>query len=63
MPFNISEFKAQIDRLGGPARASIFDVSVFNPPVVGTGIDVGNFRFFCQSARQFHTRISLLKYR
>jgi len=50
MPFNISEFKAQIDRLGGPARASIFDVSVFNPPVAGTGVDVGNFRFFCQSA-------------
>ena len=54
MAFNISEFKARIDRLGGLARKNLFIADiVFNGR--NTNIAVPNFtqsdlRFFCKSA-------------
>ena len=37
MPFNISQFKTQLERYGGPARTNLFDVQLLRLP---TGIPV-----------------------
>jgi hypothetical protein len=50
MSFNISQFKSALNNFGGPSRASLFEVSVINPPTRGTSVNATNFQFFCQSA-------------
>jgi hypothetical protein len=54
MPFNISEFKSQFDRYGGPAMANLFSVQVTLPPELqkripeNNAFDMGHtFTFFC----------------
>ena len=56
MPFNISEFKSQFDRYGGPAMSNLFSVQVALPeklrariqPTENNAFDMGHtFTFFC----------------
>ena len=56
MPFNISEFKSQFDRYGGPAVSNLFSVQVTLPEVLrgrmaveaDNAFDMGHtFTFFC----------------
>jgi len=56
MPFNISEFKSQFDRYGGPAMSNLFSVQVTLPeklrariqPTENNAFDMGHtFTFFC----------------
>ena len=54
MSFNINEFKSVMDRHGGPARTSLFEVeitttSVDGTPIAPSGISASDLRFFCQS--------------
>lgn len=50
MAFNISRFKANLDRFGGPSRANLFEVMIIGAPVTGTSINAENVSFFCQTA-------------
>jgi hypothetical protein len=52
--FNINDFKATMDRFGGPARLSMFEVEIAATSLDGTEIAPGiittrDLRFFCQS--------------
>jgi hypothetical protein len=54
VPFNISEFKSVMNKHGGPARTSLFEVvisdnSIDGTPIGGSGITKSDLRFFCQS--------------
>lgn len=54
MAFNINDFKATMDRFGGPARLSMFEVEIAATSLDGTEIAPGiittrDLRFFCQS--------------
>lgn len=51
MPFDISRFKSTLDKYGGPARSSLFEVTVSKAPEPGSSIDpIYEFSFFCKSA-------------
>ena len=51
MPFNISEFKSQFDKQGGPALANLFEVQLLNLPKGMTPNEnydqLRGFTFFC----------------
>lgn len=54
MAFNINDFKATMDKYGGPARVSMFEVEIASTSLDGTAIAPGiistrDLRFFCQS--------------
>lgn len=49
MTFNINEFKSTINRYGGNARTSLFEVTISGVPVSTGIISEGDLRFFCQS--------------
>lgn len=48
MPFNISEFKANIGKYGGIARDNLFYVTI-TPPAINVDIEPLDLRFFCRS--------------
>jgi hypothetical protein len=47
--FNISNFKSVMDKHGGPARASLFEVEIAGAPQFQVGITSDDVRFFCQT--------------
>jgi hypothetical protein len=47
--FNISNFKAVMDKHGGPARTSLFEVEMAGAPLFQNSITTDDLRFFCQS--------------
>jgi hypothetical protein len=47
--FNISNFKAVMDKHGGPARTSLFEVEIAGGPQFQNAISRDDLRFFCQS--------------
>lgn len=51
MTFNISRFKSQLDNFGGPSRASLFEMQIYQQPVRGSAINSSNFNFFCQTVQ------------
>jgi hypothetical protein len=50
MAFRVSEFKAQMDWFGGPARGSLFEVQISNFPLVNTRANSRDLTFFCKNA-------------
>lgn len=51
MPFNISNFKSTIDKYGGPARNSLYEVTVSKIKEANSALDPQTeFQFFCQRA-------------
>jgi len=48
MAFNISEFKTNMDRYGGPSRNNLFVVEIYKD-VPGTNMTSRDLRFFCKS--------------
>lgn len=51
MPFNISNFKTTIDKYGGPARSSLYEVSITKSRETNSVLDPQTeFQFFCQRA-------------
>lgn len=51
MSFNISKFKSTFEKYGGPARASLFEVTISKVPETNSDIDpISEFSFFCKSA-------------
>lgn len=51
MPFNINEFKSQMNRFGGPAQTSLFQVQFIGTPIVfGSNLRERDLTFFCQNA-------------
>lgn len=52
MPFNISKFKTTFDKYGGPARASLFEVTISKYEESNSAIrPASEFSFFCKSAQ------------
>lgn len=50
MSFNISRFKSTVDKYGGPARPSLFEVIVSKAPESNSKIEpLREFSFFCKS--------------
>jgi hypothetical protein len=66
--FNISEFKARVDRHGGPARTSLFDVAI-SPTnkqgnlIVPGVISTDDLRFFCQTVSMPGINLEVMPYR
>lgn len=51
MAFNISNFKSTLDKFGGPARASLFEVTISKGNEENSAIDPQKeLQFFCQAA-------------
>jgi hypothetical protein len=51
MPFNISNFKTTIDKYGGPARTSLYEVRIYKGRETNSALDPQTeFQFFCQRA-------------
>ena len=53
MAFNISEIKSTLNRYGGPARTSHFDVTITNPrslSTAGNGMSTRDLVFFAEAA-------------
>lgn len=51
MAFNISNFKSTLDKFGGPARASLFEVTISKGNEENSAIDPQKeLQFFCQTA-------------
>jgi hypothetical protein len=66
--FNISEFKARIDRHGGPARTSLFEVAISPTNLRGELIVPGvistdDLRFFCQTVSMPGINLEVMPYR
>jgi hypothetical protein len=52
MSFNINEFKSQMNRFGGPARTSLFQVQFVGTPILfGTNARERDLTFFCSNAQ------------
>jgi hypothetical protein len=49
MAFNVSQFKAQMDRLGGPSRASLFEVIITPKVAVVSEASPRDLTFFCKN--------------
>ena len=49
MAFSISDFKSQMDRFGGPAKQSLFEVSIVNFPINTTDLTTRDLTFFCKN--------------
>jgi len=68
MAFNISTFKAQMDRRGGPARGSLFEVIItpldngVNEQGKRVKADTREFTFFCNSANIPGISINVMPY-
>jgi hypothetical protein len=59
--FNISEFKSRIEKYGGAARTSFFEVSIFgNLPGI---ISSDDLRFFCQNVTMPGINLNVAEYR
>ena len=50
MAFNITEFKAQMDYFGGPARGSLFELQIIGPKGVQSRANSRDLIFFCKNA-------------
>lgn len=50
MAFNLTEFKAQMDWFGGPARGALFEVQIVNFPGVKSRANSRDLVFFCKNA-------------
>jgi len=50
MAFRLSEFKAQMDWFGGPARGSLFDVQIITPQNIRSRANSRDMVFFCKNA-------------
>jgi hypothetical protein len=51
MPFNVNEFKSQMNRFGGPAQTSLFQIQIVGAPFLfGTNARERDLTFFCQAA-------------
>jgi len=51
MAFNISNFKSTLDKFGGPARASLFEVTISKSNEENSAINAQReLQFFCQTA-------------
>jgi hypothetical protein len=66
--FNISEFKSRLNKHGGPARTSLFEVSIspFNvkgQTIVQGGISTDDLRFFCQTVTMPGINLEIMPYR
>lgn len=52
MPFNINEFKSNMNRFGGPAQTSLFQVQFVGTPILfGTNARERDLTFFCSNAQ------------
>lgn len=49
MSFNISRFKTTIDKYGGPAKPSLFEVIISKQSEANSAITAREFSFFCTS--------------
>ncbi len=49
MAFNISDFKTQMDRFGGPSRSSLFEVTIVNFPYNTSSVGSRDLTFFCKN--------------
>lgn len=47
MPFNISRFKSTVDKYGGPAKSSLFEVILSKPATPNSRINNEDLTFFC----------------
>ncbi len=66
--FNINEFKSRLNKHGGPARTSLFevDISPFNvkgETIVDGVITTDDLRFFCQTATMPGINLETVSYR
>ena len=66
--FNISEFKSRINRYGGPARTSLFEVNIspFNirgQTIVNGVMNVNDLTFFCQTVTMPGINLETASYR
>lgn len=66
--FNISEFKARMDRHGGPARTSLFEVSISatnkrGEIIVPGVISTDDLRFFCQTVSMPGINLEVMPYK
>lgn len=50
MAFSITEFKAQMDYFGGPARGSLFEVQITPPRGINSRANSRDMVFFCKNA-------------
>jgi len=51
MPFNLNEFKSQMNRFGGAAQSNLFQVQFVNTPFLfGSNARPRDLTFFCKSA-------------
>jgi len=50
MSFNISRFKSTMDKYGGPARTSLFEVVISKAGEPNSSMDSRDLTFFCKSA-------------
>lgn len=63
MTFNISEFKARMDRHGGPARTSLFVVRFADGNIPSNIISTADLSFFCQTITMPGINLELMPYR
>ena len=66
--FNISEFKSRMDRHGGPARTSLFEVSISSTNrrgeiIVPGVISTDDLRFFCQTVTMPGINLEVMSYK
>lgn len=61
--FNISEFKARMNRHGGPALTSLFSVTFGNNGNIPILMSVEDLRFFCSSVSLPGINLELMSYR
>ena len=50
MAFRVSEFKAQMDWFGGPAKSSLFEVQIFPKASIKSRASSRDLTFFCKNA-------------
>jgi hypothetical protein len=66
--FNISEFKARMDRHGGPGRSSLFEVAISatnrrGEIIVPGVISTDDLRFFCQTVSMPGINLEVMSYK
>lgn len=62
MAFNISDFKSSMDKFGGPARNSLFEVQISNFPVSRSSATARDLTFFCKNVAIPGLSIGLASY-
>lgn len=61
--FNISEFKATMDKHGGLAKNSLFEVQIMNNGKIPTNISSDDLRFFCQAVNMPGVNLDVAYYK